>query len=234
MSDSNSKAAVVGASLCVVAGIARLMLGRERRQAGDLDLIRVGTRKSNLAMWQALHVQSELRRLHPQTTVDVVGILSTGDKDQNTPLSAFSDKGVFTKELDTALLDGRIDVAVHCMKDLPTVLPAGIAMGPILERGSTEDCVVMHAKHKGKRLADLPPGSIVGTSALRRIALLARKFPQLVTRDIRGNLNTRLMKLDRGDYDALILARTGLQRLQFESRISEVDCSWLEKSSEAC
>lgn len=131
-------------------------------------------------------------------------------------------QGVFTKELDIALADGSIDLAVHCVKDLPTILPDGLMIGPILTRGDTQDAVVMHAKHKGKTLADLPKDSVIGTAALRRKAVLGRKFPSLTFKNIRGNVNTRLAKLDRGEYDAIILARIGLMRLGFEERISEV------------
>jgi hydroxymethylbilane synthase len=187
--------------------------------------LRIGTRKSDLALWQAHHVQKLLRdRYSGHHEFEVVGMSTLGDDDQSKPLSAFAAKGVFTKELDIALLTDRVDIAVHSMKDLPTTLPEGLVLVAVLERGDTEDAVVMHAKHKDARIENLPKGSIVGTSALRRRAILAKHFPHVTCKDIRGNVNTRLAKLDRGDYDAIILARTGLKRLgaQFEARITHL------------
>lgn len=181
----------------------------------------IGTRRSQLAMWQANHVAEVFRKAHPNSTFDVRGLQTTGDKDQNTSLSLFSNKGIFTKELDIALLNNSIDVAVHCIKDLPTILPAGLTLAAILKRGPVGDAVVLHAKHKGKKLSELGPGTIIGTGALRRRAILAKYFPHLVFKDIRGNLNTRLRKLDQGDYDGIILARIGLERLGMENRISQ-------------
>jgi len=144
-----------------------------------------------------------------------------GDVDMK-PLAQFEAKGVFTKELDVALLNREIDLAVHCVKDLPTTLPGGIVMACVLPRGDVEDSVVLHEKHKGRKLAELPPGSIIGTSALRRAATLAKLYPDLATQNIRGNVQTRLAKLDRGEFDAIILAKAGLERLGLQERIAEV------------
>lgn len=181
----------------------------------------IGTRKSNLAMWQANHVNDCMNKNFP-SSFEVVGISTLGDKDQMKPLNEFAQKGVFTKELDVALLGKKIDLAVHCIKDLPTVLPDGLVVGCILERGDVEDCVIFHEKHKEKELGDLPKGSIIGTSAMRRTALIQNKHPHLVCKNIRGNVNTRLAKLDKGDYDAIILAAVGLKRLKMEDRIHQM------------
>jgi len=202
-----------------------------------LKLVRIGTRDSELAMWQAKHVESILGKAYNHVSTKIVGMKTLGDKDLKSALSTFSNKGVFTKELDAALLLGEVDIAVHSMKDLPTTLESGLSLGCVLERGTIEDAVVLSAKHKNssmiKSLATLPAGSVLGTSALRRRAVLLRNFPDLVVKDVRGNLQTRLRKLDDDDdgnkdkikYDALILARTGLQRCKLEHRISEVlDC----------
>lgn len=188
------------------------------------DRVRIGTRKSDLALWQAHHIRDALAQLHPGRPLEIVGMSTTGDDVQDIPLSAFSDKGVFTKELDVALLRGSIDLAVHSMKDLPTVLPEGLKIGAVPERGVVEDALVLSKLHQGKNwtLADLPAGSVVGTSSLRRRAMISRHFPDLVVADIRGNLNTRLRKLDDGQFDAIILATVGMQRLGWHDRISQV------------
>lgn len=182
----------------------------------------IGTRKSALAMWQANFVCERLQELHPSITFEVRGLSTTGDDNQIKPLRAFEMQGVFTKELDIALLDKRIDLAVHCVKDLPTTLPAGLELSAIMARGDRADVLVLHKKHEGKTLATLPEGSVIGTSALRRMAAIAHAYPSYSCKDVRGNLQTRLMKLDRGDYDALILAKIGLERMGLKERISEV------------
>ena len=188
--------------------------------------LRLGTRTSQLAMWQARHVAALLASLQPSLPrADVVGMNTTGDIDQIKPLTSFDSKGVFTKELDVALLSSRIDVAVHCMKDLPTTLPAGLTMAAVLERGEMSDALIVSDKHlqQGRRdLASLPPGSVIGTSALRRRAMVARHYGHLTVNDIRGNVNTRLAKLDRGEFDAIILAAVGLRRIGLEGRITMV------------
>lgn len=180
----------------------------------------IGSRKSNLAMWQANHVNDELNRRYPKM-FEVIGISTLGDKDQMKPLADFAQKGVFTKELDVALLSKDIDLAVHCIKDLPTELVPGLAVGAVMARGDQEDCVIFNAKHKSRQLKDLPTGSVIGTSALRRTAFIQREHPHLTCKNIRGNVNTRLAKLDNGDFDAIILAAVGLQRLGMQDRIHQ-------------
>jgi hydroxymethylbilane synthase len=172
-------------------------------------------------MWQANHVAARLTEEHSGCTIAVVGINTVGDVDMK-PLAQFEAKGVFTKELDTALQEKQIDLAVHCVKDLSTTLPEGLVMAAVLARADVEDCVVLHEKHKGRKLAELPAGSVIGTSALRRTATLSRLYPTLETRNIRGNVQTRLAKLDQGDFDAIILAKAGLERLGLKERIAEV------------
>lgn len=189
----------------------------------------IGTRKSRLAIWQANNVQSILSKNYPFIQWNVEGILSTGDMNLEISLSSFSDKGVFTKELDFALLNGSIDLAVHSMKDLPTILPEGIRLAAVLERADTRDCVIFSQSTKDRgftSLDDLPDGSIIGTSSVRRRALLARKYPTLITKDIRGNLDTRFQKLEEQEYDAIVLAAAGVNRLGLQNKITtflEVD-----------
>jgi len=176
-------------------------------------------------MWQAKLVQSLLQKAHPEKKFEIIGMTTAGDNNQAIALSQFQNKGVFTKELDQALVDTKqIHIAVHCMKDLPTVLPDGIVSGAVMERGAVGDALVLHPKHKaqGLKLETLPAGSVIGTSALRRTAVIAKNFPQLVCKDVRGNVNTRLRKLDSGEYDALILAHAGLLRLEMHERIDQV------------
>lgn len=184
--------------------------------------VKVGTRSSQLAMWQAHHVQDLLESAGH--SVDVKGILTTGDKDQIKPLSGFASKGVFTKELDIALMDGRVDIAVHCVKDLPTTLPDGLIIAAVLPRGSREDVALIRADHKANgftSLSQLPEGSVIGTSAVRRKALITQHYGHLTCQDIRGNINTRMKKLEEKQYDAILLAKTGLERLKMNSKIDE-------------
>jgi len=184
----------------------------------------IGTRKSKLAMWQATHVRDKLSLVVPERTALLIeGVLSTGDKNTEIALSQFSEKGVFTKELDSALLDKQIDIAVHSMKDLPTVLPEGIRIAAVLEREDPRDALVMSKANDAKgmsRIEDLKEDAVVGTSSLRRRALIRKVCPHLRLDDVRGNVDTRLAKLDRGDYDALVLAAAGLKRLGLRDRIS--------------
>jgi len=183
----------------------------------------IGTRASNLAVWQANKSAELIRAEWPGVQCTIEKIITTGDKDQNTPLTKFSDKGIFTKELDRALIQKRIQLAVHCVKDLPTIVPPGLKIGAILERGEREDCVLFHPKYaKGTKLESLPVGSLIGTSSVRRTGFLSRLYPHLVVKGIRGNLNTRLRKLDSGDYDAIILAEVGVKRLGWHDRVGEV------------
>lgn len=179
-------------------------------------LIRIATRKSPLALWQAEYVRAELQRHHPGLSVELLTMSTRGDKILDTPLAKVGGKGLFVKELETAMLEGRADIAVHSMKDVPMEFPEGLGLGAICEREDPSDAFVSN-HHAG--LMALPPGAVVGTSSLRRQCQLRRLRPDLLIRDLRGNVNTRLAKLDAGDYDALILASAGLIRLGFADRI---------------
>jgi hydroxymethylbilane synthase len=174
----------------------------------------IGSRGSQLALWQARYIESRLHALGVVTRLEI--IRTTGDKITDVPLAQVGGKGLFTKEIEEALLDGRIDLAVHSLKDLPTVLPDGLAIAAIPERESPFDALV------GVPLASLKPGACVGTSSLRRAAQLKRHRPDLVIENIRGNLDTRLRKLDEGLYDAIVLAAAGLRRLGWGGRIAEL------------
>lgn len=180
------------------------------------DLLRIATRKSPLALWQAEHIRAELQRLHPGLQVELVTFTTQGDKILDTPLAKIGGKGLFVKELEVALLDGRADIAVHSMKDVPMAFPEGLGLIAIGEREDPRDAFV---SNRYDSLQSLPPGAVVGTSSLRRQCQLRSKRPDLVIRDLRGNVNTRLAKLDGGEYDALILASAGLKRLGFTDRI---------------
>lgn len=169
-------------------------------------------------MWQTEHVAARLRERHPGLEIELVGMTTTGDRILDRPLAQVGGKGLFIKELEVALAEGRADVAVHSMKDVPMVLPEGYTMVPFGPREDPHDAFVS-SRHA--RLADLPPGAVVGTSSLRRESQLRRAFPHLVIRPLRGNVNTRLAKLDAGDYDAIILAAAGLKRLGFGDRIRD-------------
>lgn len=180
------------------------------------DLLRIATRKSPLALWQAEFVRAELERLHPGLIVELVTFTTQGDKILDTPLAKIGGKGLFVKELEVALLDGRADIAVHSIKDVPMEFPQGLGLLAIGEREDPRDAFV---SNRFAALEDLPTGAVVGTSSLRRQCQLRHRRPDLVIKDLRGNVNTRLAKLDAGDYDALILASAGLKRLGFDARI---------------
>lgn len=180
------------------------------------QLLRIATRKSPLALWQAEHVKARLEALHPGLQVELVTFTTQGDKILDTPLAKIGGKGLFVKELEVALLDGRADIAVHSMKDVPMDFPEGLGLIAIGKREDPRDAFVSNCYTS---LDELPHGSIVGTSSLRRQCQLRAQRPDLVIRDLRGNVNTRLAKLDAGDYDALILASAGLKRLGFHDRI---------------
>ncbi len=182
----------------------------------------IGSRDSELAMVQTNWVCSELRRAHPDRHFDVLEMKTQGDKILDVALAKIGDKGLFTKELETAMLDGRTDLAVHSLKDLPTTLPEGLILGVITEREDPNDAVVVREDLEARSLETLSEGSIVGTSSLRRLAQLKSCYPHLTFRDIRGNLNTRLRKLDEGQYDAIVLAVAGLKRLGWHDRITEI------------
>lgn len=179
--------------------------------------IRIATRKSALALWQAEYVKARLEEVHPGLLVTLVPMVSRGDKLLDSPLSKIGGKGLFVKELETALLENEADIAVHSMKDVPMDFPEGLGLFCICEREDPRDAFVSNTYAS---LDELPQGSIVGTSSLRRQAQLLTRRPDLEIRFLRGNVNTRLAKLDAGEYDAIILAAAGLIRLGFEDRIS--------------
>jgi hydroxymethylbilane synthase len=179
--------------------------------------IRIGTRASLLAVTQSTWVKNQIERQHPGTTVDLVKIITKGDKILDVPLAKVGGKGLFVKEIEDALLDGRVDLAVHSMKDVPAELPAGLHVAIVPEREIPFDAFIsVHYK----TLVELPQGATVGTSSLRRKSQLAAIRPDLEIKDLRGNLDTRLKKLDEGVYDAIILAGAGLNRLGMQSRIT--------------
>ncbi|MHC8397597.1 hydroxymethylbilane synthase [Pseudomonas sp. LB3P93] len=179
--------------------------------------IRIATRKSALALWQAEYVKTRLEKAHPGLLVTLVPMVSRGDKLLDSPLSKIGGKGLFVKELETALLENEADIAVHSMKDVPMDFPEGLGLFCICEREDPRDAFVSNTYSS---LDELPQGSIVGTSSLRRQAQLLTRRPDLEIRFLRGNVNTRLAKLDAGEYDAIILAAAGLIRLGFEDRIT--------------
>ncbi|MFK3723944.1 hydroxymethylbilane synthase [Pseudomonas monteilii] len=180
--------------------------------------IRIATRKSALALWQAEYVKARLEAAHPGLLVSLVPMVSRGDKLLDSPLSKIGGKGLFVKELETALLEGQADIAVHSMKDVPMDFPEGLGLYCICEREDPRDAFV---SNRYKNLDELPLGSVVGTSSLRRQTQLLSHRADLEIRFLRGNVNTRLAKLDAGEYDAIILAAAGLIRLGFESRITD-------------
>jgi hydroxymethylbilane synthase len=167
-------------------------------------------------MWQATHVRDRLAALYPDCQVDILGMTTRGDQILDRTLSKVGGKGLFVKELEVAMAEGRADLAVHSLKDVPMELPDGFVLAAVLEREDPRDAFV---SNDYSSLADLPAGSVVGTSSLRRQALIAARYPQLVIKPLRGNLDTRLAKLDRGDYAAIILAAAGLKRLGLQDRI---------------
>lgn len=181
-----------------------------------IDILRIATRKSPLALWQAEFVKAELQRFHPQLQIELVPMVSLGDQILDVTLSKVGGKGLFVKELEVAIQNGEADIAVHSMKDVPMILPAGFELPIICERENPHDAFVSsHLAH----IDELPQGAVVGTSSLRRQAQLLAKRPDLQIRFLRGNVGTRLAKLDAGEYDAIILASAGLLRLQLNERI---------------
>lgn len=179
--------------------------------------ITIASRESLLAMWQAKHIKSRLNELYPQTEVSILGMTTRGDQILDQSLSKIGGKGLFIKELEQALEDGRADIAVHSMKDMPMNVPVGFQLAAITEREDPRDAFVSN-KYNG--LNDLPEGSIVGTSSLRRESQLRAQFPHLQVHPLRGNVQTRLRKLDEDQYAAIILAAAGLKRLELSHRIT--------------
>ncbi|HKG97652.1 MAG TPA: hydroxymethylbilane synthase [Pyrinomonadaceae bacterium] len=181
----------------------------------------IGSRGSKLALWQAEQARERLLLLNPQIDIRIEIIKTTGDV-KSDPLSVIGGKGVFTKELEDALLDGRIDLAVHSLKDLPTILPDGLTISAICEREDARDALVLRSDlpMEDSSLLNLPESAVVGTSSQRRLAQLKALRRDVVVKDLRGNVDTRIRKLDEGQYDAVILASAGLVRLSLENRIS--------------
>ncbi len=179
----------------------------------------IASRESRLAMWQAEHVRDRLAVLYPGCRVEILGMTTRGDRILDRPLSKVGGKGLFVKELETALLDGSADLAVHSMKDVPMELPAEFALVAVPERENPLDAFV---SNRYAALEEMPPGAVVGTSSLRRESQLHARYPCLSVTSLRGNLDTRLRKLDQGDYDAIILAAAGLTRLGLAERIRAV------------
>ncbi|WP_445395197.1 hydroxymethylbilane synthase [Zobellella sp. An-6] len=181
------------------------------------SIIRIATRKSLLALWQANHVKDRLEQLHPHIQVELVPMTTQGDVLLDTPLSKIGGKGLFIKELEQAMLDGRADIAVHSMKDVPVEFPDGLGLTVICEREDPRDAFV---SNRYQSLDQLPAGAVVGTASLRRECQIRARRPDLVVKTLRGNVQTRLRKLDDGEYDAIILAAAGLKRLELEDRIA--------------
>lgn len=182
-------------------------------------MIKIGTRGSQLALYQAKKVKATLEILFPGLQVELEIIKTKGDKILDVALSKIGDKGLFTKEIENALIDGTVDLAVHSLKDLPTTLPEGLKLGAVLERGEFRDALV---SKNGKKLSELGAGDVVATSSLRRIAGLLKINNQITIKDIRGNVNSRLQKMEDGYCDAMIMAAAGLQRLGLEKYITEI------------
>ena len=183
------------------------------------NILRIATRKSPLALWQTNHVRDVLISIHPELQVELMEMSTKGDKILDTPLAKIGGKGLFVKELESGLQEGRADIAVHSMKDVPVELPKDLAISVIMRREDPYDAFV---SNNYLNLAALPKGAIMGTSSLRRQCQLLALRPDLQIRSLRGNVGTRLNKLDKGEYDAIVLAAAGLKRLNMAERIREV------------
>lgn len=184
-----------------------------------MKTLRIATRQSPLAMWQAEFVQSQLQTLHPELNVELLPMTTKGDQILNSPLALVGGKGLFVKELEHALLDGRADIAVHSMKDVPPGFPEGLGLGAILKRHSPFDAVL---SNNYSTLEELPDGAHVGTASQRRKAQILARFPKLKISTLRGNIQTRIGKLDAGEFDAILLAASGLERMGLDSRIKSL------------
>jgi hydroxymethylbilane synthase len=185
----------------------------------DSDTLRIATRKSALALWQAEHVAERLRQAHPGLRVELLGMVTRGDRILDSPLAKIGGKGLFVKELEEGLLEGRADLAVHSMKDVPMAFPDGLGLAAILAREDPRDAFVAN---RYANPGSLPTNARVGTSSLRRQCQLAAHYPHWRITSLRGNVNSRLAKLDAGEFDAIILAAAGLQRLGLADRIAQV------------
>ncbi|MGC9457608.1 MAG: hydroxymethylbilane synthase [Halothiobacillaceae bacterium] len=189
----------------------------DQQTAKEYPPLRIATRESPLALWQAEHVAAQLRQLHPGLTVELVGMTTRGDQWLDSPLSKLGGKGLFVKELEMAMMENRADIAVHSMKDVPMHFPEGLSLIAILEGDDPRDAFV---SNQYGSLDEMPEGARVGTSSLRRETQVRDRFPHLEVLPLRGNINTRLAKLDRGDFDAIILAASGLKRMAFHDRLT--------------
>jgi hydroxymethylbilane synthase len=187
--------------------------------SGSPPCVVIATRESALALWQAEHIRSRLNELYPRLPVTLLGMTTEGDRKLGTSLAKIGGKGLFVKELEDAMHDGRADIAVHSLKDVPMNLPDGFMLAAVPARADPRDALV---SNRFRTLADLPQGACVGTSSLRRESQLRAKFSHLVIQPLRGNVQTRLRKLDEGQYDAIILAAAGLKRLGLEERIAAI------------
>jgi hydroxymethylbilane synthase len=179
----------------------------------------IATRQSALALWQAEHVRDRLRTLYPSCRVELLGLTTQGDRTLDQPLADIGGKGLFIKELEQAMAEGRADLAAHSLKDVPMDVPPGFTLAAIMAREDPRDAFVSNAH---RSLAEMPPGSVVGTSSLRREAQLRERYPHLKVEPLRGNVNTRLHRLDQGNQAAIILAAAGLKRLGFADRIAAI------------
>jgi len=182
----------------------------------------IGSRKSQLALVQTHFIHEQLQLHHPNQAFTIETMSTQGDKILDVALAKIGDKGLFTKELEVGMVNKEIDLAVHSLKDLPTKLPKGLILGCITERVNPADALVVNEKNQAYQLETLPENSVIGTSSLRRLAQLKHHYPHLSFKDVRGNVNTRLKKLDQGEYDALILAAAGLERLGMSERIHQI------------
>ncbi len=184
--------------------------------------ILIGSRGSELARWQSDWIADQLRLVHPGVTTEVTMIKTTGDKILDAPLSKIGDKGLFTKELDAALLDGRIDLAVHSLKDVPTRLEPGLTLGAVCKREDVRDVFITHPNKRYRSFRDVPHGGIIATGSLRRRCQLLALRPDLKVAEIRGNISTRIAKLEKSEWDGMLMARAGLMRLGWGSMITEI------------
>ncbi len=184
-----------------------------------LETVTIATRESALAIWQAHHVRDRLRAEHPGLEVRILGMTTEGDRRLGSSLAKIGGKGLFVKELEAALESGHADLAVHSMKDVPMYLPQGFTLAAVLEREDPRDAFV---SNRHRALSELPSGARVGTSSLRRESQIRARYPHVHIEPLRGNVNTRLRKLDEGEYDAIILAAAGLRRLEFSARIASL------------
>ncbi|MCX6123087.1 MAG: hydroxymethylbilane synthase [Ignavibacteriales bacterium] len=187
-----------------------------------LNTIRIGTRSSELALWQTYHVKALLEARFPGLAIDVQKIKTTGDKILDAPLAKIGDKGLFTKELEIALLENRVDIAVHSFKDVPTLIPEGLLIAAVLEREDVHDVFITNPKKSHQTFVGIPLNAIIATGSLRRKCQLLNTRPDLQIVEIRGNLNTRMKKLDSSEWDGMILAQAGVTRLGWASRITDI------------